>query len=112
MVRIRSNESGLGFFGVVHQIYSFGPNEPIVIHTLCDKKIPFKLKGKFYRTIVRSKMLYGMKCWAANNQHENKVSICCIECLVRIEMNDIIMIDTIRERWGNNVFYDRKDGKK
>jgi len=42
---------------------------------LCDKKIPFKLKGKFYRTTIRLTMLYGTKCWAVKSQHENQVSV-------------------------------------
>jgi hypothetical protein len=30
---------------------------------LCDKRVPQKLKGKFYRTVIRSAMLYGAECW-------------------------------------------------
>ena len=40
---------------------------------LCDKKVPLKLKGKFYRTAVRPAMLYGTECWAVKSQHENKL---------------------------------------
>jgi hypothetical protein len=29
---------------------------------LCDKKVPNKLKGKFYRTTIRPVMIYGAKC--------------------------------------------------
>ena len=29
---------------------------------LCDKRIPQKLKGKFYRMTIRSTMLYGAEC--------------------------------------------------
>jgi len=42
---------------------------------LCDKKVPLKLKGKFYRTVVRPPMLYGTECWAVKSQHKSKVSV-------------------------------------
>ena len=42
---------------------------------LCDKRIPLKLKGKFYRTAVRPAMLYGTECWAVKCQHESKLSV-------------------------------------
>ncbi len=42
---------------------------------LCDKRIPLKLKGKFYKTAIRPAMLYGAECWAANKQHVHKMSV-------------------------------------
>lgn len=42
---------------------------------LCDRMVPFKLKGKFYRTAVRLGILYGTEYRALKNQHMNKISV-------------------------------------
>ncbi|KAM1827078.1 hypothetical protein ACFX13_026354 [Malus domestica] len=34
---------------------------------LCDRRMPLKLKGKFYRTTIRPAMLYGTECWAVKH---------------------------------------------
>jgi hypothetical protein len=31
---------------------------------LCDKRIPHKLKSKFYRTAIGPAMFYGAYCWS------------------------------------------------
>jgi hypothetical protein len=36
---------------------------------LYDKRVPQKLKGKFYRTAICPAMLYGAKCWPTKRQH-------------------------------------------
>ena len=36
---------------------------------LCDKKVPEKLKGKFYRMAIRPAILYGAECWPTKRQH-------------------------------------------
>jgi hypothetical protein len=41
---------------------------------LCDK-VPNKLKGKFYRTVIRLAMLYGAERWATKGQHIQKMSV-------------------------------------
>ena len=41
---------------------------------LCDRKVPQKLKGKFYRTAIRHAMLYEAECWATKRQHVQKMS--------------------------------------
>ena len=40
---------------------------------LCDRKVPHKVKGKFYRTAIRTAILYGSECWAEKGKHEHKV---------------------------------------
>ena len=42
---------------------------------LCDRKVPQKLKGKFYRTAIRPAMLYGAECWPTKRQHVQKISV-------------------------------------
>ncbi|GJY99195.1 aminopeptidase M1 [Tanacetum coccineum] len=42
---------------------------------LCDRRIPLKLKGKFYRVAIRPTMLYGLKCWPITKAQANKVEV-------------------------------------
>lgn len=42
---------------------------------LCDRKVPIKLKGKFYRTAIRPAILYGSECWAIKGHQETKVGV-------------------------------------
>ncbi|KAM1140543.1 hypothetical protein ACFX13_041305 [Malus domestica] len=42
---------------------------------LCDRRMSLKLKGKFYRTAIRSAMLYGTECWAVKHQHVHKMGV-------------------------------------
>ncbi|PHT59458.1 Triose phosphate/phosphate translocator, chloroplastic [Capsicum baccatum] len=42
---------------------------------LCDKKVPPKLKGKFYRVVVRPTILYGAECWPVKNSHIQKMKV-------------------------------------
>jgi hypothetical protein len=39
---------------------------------LCDRRIPNRLKGKFYRAVIRRAMLYVTECWAIKKQHIHK----------------------------------------
>lgn len=42
---------------------------------LCDKKVPPKLKGKFYRVVVRPALLYGAECWPVKKAHIRKIKV-------------------------------------
>jgi hypothetical protein len=42
---------------------------------LCDKKVPNKLKDKFYRTTIRPTMMYGAGCWATKEKYIKKLSV-------------------------------------
>ncbi|KAL0809484.1 hypothetical protein ABMA28_011031 [Loxostege sticticalis] len=40
---------------------------------LCDPKMPIKIKGKIYKTVVRPAMMYGSECWTIKKAHEQKL---------------------------------------
>ncbi|GKA74364.1 retrovirus-related pol polyprotein LINE-1 [Tanacetum coccineum] len=42
---------------------------------LCDKRVPLKLKGKFYRVAIRPAMLYGSECWPITKAQANRVEV-------------------------------------
>jgi hypothetical protein len=42
---------------------------------LCDKRVPQKLKGKFYRTAIRPAMLYRAECWPTKIRHVQQLSV-------------------------------------
>ena len=42
---------------------------------LYDKRVPQKLKSKFYRTAVRPAMLYGVECWPTKRRHVQQLSV-------------------------------------
>ena len=37
---------------------------------LCDKRVPQKLNGKFYRMVIRPAMLYGTECWPTERRRK------------------------------------------
>ena len=80
---------------------------------MCDKKVPLKLKGKFYRPVVRPAMLYGTECWAVKSQHESKISVAEMRMFRWMSgktRHDRIRNDIIRESGGST--YSRKVGRK
>src|SRR6185295_3658339 len=48
---------------------------------LCDRRVPQKLKGKFYRTAIRPAMLYGAECWPTKRRHVQQLSVAEIRML-------------------------------
>ena len=42
---------------------------------LWDKRIPIRLKGKFYKAVVRPAMMYGTECWAVDRKIEQRMSV-------------------------------------
>ncbi|GJR21612.1 ataxia telangiectasia mutated family protein [Tanacetum coccineum] len=48
---------------VTHRIQAGWLKWRAAMGILCDKNVPLKLKGKFYRLAIRRAMLYGSECW-------------------------------------------------
>ncbi|GKA90489.1 hypothetical protein Tco_0812359 [Tanacetum coccineum] len=48
---------------------------------LCDRRIPLKLKGKFYRVAIRPTMLYGSECWPITKAQANRVEVAKLRML-------------------------------
>lgn len=70
---------------------------------LCDKKVPQKLKDKFYRTAVRPAMLYGAEYWPTKRQHNQQMSVAemrMLRCMCGHTRKDRIRNEVIRYRLG------------
>jgi len=42
---------------------------------LCDKRAPVRQKLKFYRSLVRPAMMYGLKCWVVDRRTEQNMRV-------------------------------------
>ena len=42
---------------------------------LCDRRMPVKLKGKVYKTVIRPAMLYGTETWATTKKQEKRIEV-------------------------------------
>ena len=76
---------------------------PILMRSgvLCDKRVPQKLKGKFYRTAIRLAMLYGMLAY--EKIHVQQISVAEMRMLRWIcghTRRDRVRNDDIRDRLG------------
>ena len=47
------------------------PQSPL----LCDRRMPVKLKGKVYKTVIRPAMLYGAETWATTKRQEQRIEV-------------------------------------
>ena len=41
----------------------------------CDRRMPMKLKGKVYKTVIRPAMLYGADTWATTKRQEKRIEM-------------------------------------
>ncbi|XP_071737332.1 uncharacterized protein [Rutidosis leptorrhynchoides] len=45
------------------------------IGVMCDKKMPLRLKGKFFQVAIRPTMLYGSECWPMTKAQERRMKV-------------------------------------
>ena len=70
---------------------------------LHDRRIPLKLKEKFYKTTIRPAILYGTECWTILKQLVNKLRIiemCKLRWICGKTLKDTIQNEHIREMVG------------
>ncbi|GJS91806.1 retrovirus-related pol polyprotein LINE-1, partial [Tanacetum coccineum] len=100
--------------------------------SLCDTRIPLKIKGKFYKAAIRPAMLYSSKCWPITKALANKVEVAelrmlrwtCGKTMVDMIPNEVFraeldvdsIIDKMREgrgrpklRWEYRLKMDMKE---
>ncbi|KAL3327411.1 hypothetical protein AABB24_035204, partial [Solanum stoloniferum] len=88
---------------VTHRVGAAWMKWRLASGVLCDKKIPPKLKGKFYRVVVRPAMLYGAECWPVKNAHVHKMHVAEMRMLRWMcghTRSDKIRNEVIREKVG------------
>jgi len=70
---------------------------------LCDKKIPFRLKERVYRMVVRLALLYGAECWPIKKTQVQRLTVAeirMIRWMCGYTRLDKIRNVVIRERVG------------
>ena len=70
---------------------------------LYDRKVPQKLKDKFYMTAIRPAMLYGAECWPTKRRHIQQLSVAEMRMLRWFcghIKRDRVRNETIRDRVG------------
>jgi hypothetical protein len=68
---------------------------------MCDTKVPIKLKGKMYKTMVRPAIMYGMETVAVTKVQEEKMNVTEMKMLrwsIGVTKMDRIRNENIREK--------------
>ena len=52
--------------------------------TLCDKKVPVKLKNKLYKIVIRPTLIHGSECWALHKAGQQRMHTTEMTILRRI----------------------------
>ena len=86
---------------VKHRIKMRLLNWRLAYVVLCDQQMPTRLKGKFYRTVIRPTMTYGVDSWTIKKKHMHKMGVVEMKILrwmcsklgwIKLEMSDFMSI--------------------
>nr|XP_043630162.1 uncharacterized protein LOC122601470 [Erigeron canadensis] len=69
------HKSGGIYVDVTHRIQAGWMRWRAASGVMCDKRIPLKLKGKFYRVAIRPAILCGSKCWPMTKVQASPVEV-------------------------------------
>ncbi|GJW91453.1 hypothetical protein Tco_0169006 [Tanacetum coccineum] len=61
----------------------FRVNHWAATRVICDRNVPLKLKGKFYRVAIRLAMMYGSECWPITKALANRMEVAELRMLRR-----------------------------
>ena len=70
---------------------------------LCDRKVPERVKGKFFAAVVRPAMLYGAECWATKQEHVRKLEVAqsrMCRWMMGVKWQDRLENEYVRQRIG------------
>ncbi|OIT29657.1 hypothetical protein A4A49_17649 [Nicotiana attenuata] len=88
---------------VTHRIGAGWMRWRLASGVLCDKNVPPRLKGKFYRVVVRPAMLYGAECWPVKKSYVQKMTVAEMKMLRWMcghTRKDKIRNEVIRDKMG------------
>nr|XP_016478590.1 PREDICTED: uncharacterized protein LOC107799961 [Nicotiana tabacum] len=100
-VKIGSQRDGEIDGDVTHRIGAGWSKWRLASGVLCDKKVPQKLKGKFYRAVVRPAILYRAECWPVKNSHVQRMKVAemrMLRWMCRLTRLDKIKNEVIRQK--------------
>ncbi|XP_059285927.1 uncharacterized protein LOC132039467 [Lycium ferocissimum] len=66
---------------VTHSIGAGWLKRKLASGVLCNKNVLPRLKGKFYKVVVKPTMLYGMECWPVKKAHVQKMKVAEMQML-------------------------------
>ncbi|XP_019235471.1 PREDICTED: uncharacterized protein LOC109215814 [Nicotiana attenuata] len=88
---------------VSHRISAGRMKWKLASGVLYDKKVPPRLKSKFYRVVIRPTMLYGAECWPVNNSHVQMMKVAemrMLRWMCRHTKRDKIRNEVIQDKVG------------